>query len=53
MLEPGKSLRLMLMPSGSDPDDVLRQHGKEAFATMISNSISLIDGIMGRAGRRA
>ncbi len=47
MLEPGKSLRLMLMPSGSDPDDVLRQHGKEAFATMISNSISLIDGLWG------
>lgn len=45
MLEPGKSMRLMLMPSGSDPDDILRQQGRDAFASMIKDSVSLADGL--------
>ena len=47
LLEPGKTLRLMLLPSGQDPDDVLRQQGPDAFADMIRQSISFLDALWG------
>ena len=43
MLEPGKSMRLMPMPPGNDPDDILRKHGREAFAGMIGETVPLVD----------
>ena len=45
MLEPGKSMRLVLMPAGMDPDDVIRRQGGEAFAAMLRDSVSLVDGL--------
>lgn len=45
LLEPGKTLRLMLLPPGQDPDDVLRQHGREAFSSMLDQSLSFLDAL--------
>ena len=43
MLEPGKSMRLMPLPPGSDPDDILRQQGREAFAGLLGETVPLVD----------
>ena len=43
MLEPGKSMRLMPLPPGSDPDDILQKQGREAFAGMIGETVPLED----------
>ena len=43
MLEPGKSLRVVLLPAGSDPDDILRQQGRDAFAAMLEGSVPLTE----------
>lgn len=45
LLEPGKSLRLLALPAGCDPDDVLRQQGKDVFAAMLARTLSLVDGL--------
>jgi len=45
LLEPGKSFRLMLMPPGRDPDDILREDGSDAFRELMSGSISFLDGL--------
>jgi DNA primase len=45
LLEPGKSFRLMLMPPGRDPDDILREEGSETFKELMSRSISFLDGL--------
>ena len=45
LLEPGKTLRLMLLPPGQDPDDVLRQQGREAFSALLKQSISFLDAL--------
>ena len=45
LLEPGKTLRLMLLPPGQDPDDVLRQQGGEAFSALLKQSISFLDAL--------
>jgi len=47
LLEPGKSFRLMLLPPGRDPDDILREDGREAFAAIMQRSISFLDGLWG------
>jgi DNA primase len=44
-LEPGKTLRLMLLPAGQDPDDVLRQQGRDSFKALLGNTISLLDAL--------
>lgn len=40
-LEPGKSLFFTLLPDGLDPDDVIRQRGRQAMADMLSEAIPL------------
>ena len=45
LLEPGKTLRLMLLPPGQDPDDVLRQQGRDAFSALLKQSISFLDAL--------
>ena len=41
LLEPGHSLRLALLPSGQDPDDLLRAKGAGAMNTVLSEALSL------------
>ena len=45
LLEPGKSFRLMLLPPGRDPDDILREDGIDAFRGFMAGSISFLDGL--------
>ena len=48
VLEPGKSVRIAVMPSGKDPDDILRHDGAEAFKAIISTAASLTDALWER-----
>ena len=43
LLRPGKSLRFAALPLGEDPDDVLRQRGREAMAALLERPDSLLD----------
>ncbi|MEL7114229.1 MAG: DNA primase [Pseudomonadota bacterium] len=42
LLEAGKSLRFAIMPSGQDPDDVLRASGPEAMRALIDGAQPLV-----------
>ena len=42
-LKPGKSLRFALLPEGSDPDELIRAEGSEAFGKVISHARNLFD----------
>lgn len=44
LLEPGKTLRLALLPTGIDPDDLIKTQGHDAFKALLGNTISWIDG---------
>ncbi|MEQ1754538.1 MAG: DNA primase [Micropepsaceae bacterium] len=41
LLEPGHSLKLALLPSGQDPDDLIRSKGSAALQTVLQDSLSL------------
>ncbi|KUO57152.1 MAG: DNA primase [Sphingomonadales bacterium BRH_c3] len=43
MLQPGKSLSIVHLPSGLDPDDLIRQQGKAAMEKLLSTPASLLD----------
>jgi DNA primase len=44
LLEPGRSLRLVLLPEGQDPDELVRgPAGAEGFRTLLANARSLAD----------
>ena len=45
LLEPGKTLRLALLPVGVDPDDLIKTQGREAFAQLLRETISWMDGL--------
>ncbi len=45
LLEPGKTLRLALMPAGVDPDDLIKSEGADAFSRLLDQSISWVDGL--------
>ena len=45
ILKSGKSIRLMLLPQGSDPDDIIRQQGKDAFTKLLGETVGLIDAL--------
>ena len=47
MLEPGKSLRLAMMPPGTDPDDMIKNQGLEVFDERLKNTLSWVDGLWG------
>ena len=49
VLEPGKSVRIAVMPQGKDPDDILRHEGSEAFKAIISTASSLADALWERS----
>lgn len=40
-LRPGKQLRIALLPGGKDPDDLLRQQGREAFEQLLDGALPL------------
>ena len=43
MLRPSHSLRIVQLPAGLDPDDLLIQQGRKAMDTLIDNAASLLD----------
>jgi len=43
LLQPGKSVKIAHLPSGLDPDDLIRQQGRNAFADVIERARSLSD----------
>lgn len=47
-LKPGKSLRFALLPSGQDPDDVVRRDGKPAFDKLVAQARPLADMLWAR-----
>ena len=45
VLEPGKSVRIAVMPTGKDPDDILADEGVEAFKAIIASAASLTEAL--------
>ncbi len=45
LLEPGKTLRVALMPAGVDPDDLIKAEGADAFSRLLDQSVSWVDGL--------
>jgi DNA primase len=43
LLQPGKSLRFALLPEGQDPDDLIRDAGREAMAEVLAAARPLVD----------
>jgi DNA primase len=43
LLQPGKSLRFALLPEGQDPDDLIREAGREAMAEVLGAARPLVD----------
>ena len=51
VLEPGKSVRIAVMPAGKDPDDILHHEGNDAFKAIISSAASLADALWERTSQ--
>jgi DNA primase len=47
-LKPGKSVRFAMLPTGQDPDDVVRQNGREAFDALVVKARPLADMLWAR-----
>jgi DNA primase len=43
LLAPGKSLRIATLPTGEDPDDLVKRGGAAAFEAVLAGAIPLID----------
>ena len=43
LLQPGRSLAFAFLPDGLDPDDLLRQQGREALANALGETRPLVD----------
>ncbi|HEX4298269.1 MAG TPA: DNA primase, partial [Devosia sp.] len=43
LLQPGKTVRIATLPEGLDPDDIIRQQGRTAFADVIERARALSD----------
>ena len=48
LLAPGRSLRFALLPEGQDPDDLIRDAGRDAMAEVIAAARPLVDLIWSR-----
>jgi len=46
LLKPGQSLQFMLLPAGKDPDDIVREGGREAVSGLLRDVHPLIDMLM-------
>lgn len=55
LLEPGRSLRFVLLPAGEDPDSLIRAQGPQAFRDALAAARPLIDVVweMAKAGKPA
>ncbi len=54
LLESGLNVKLLLFPSGDDPDSYLRKHGTEEFQKLLDNPLTIIDFLLKlKADRRA
>lgn len=45
LLEPGRSVRLAVLPEGKDPDDVLREQGPDGLRRILSAATGLLDSL--------
>ena len=45
LLEPGRSVRLSVLPEGQDPDDILRQQGPDGLRRILSAATGLLDSL--------
>ena len=45
LLEPGRSVRIAILPEGKDPDDILKSDGPEGLNRFISTANSLTDAL--------
>ena len=43
LLEPGRTLRFVVLPGGEDPDSLIRTHGAEALRTRLRSSVHFLD----------
>jgi DNA primase len=43
MLGPGRSLSIVTLPAGQDPDDVVKQGGRSAFEALLESAQPLVD----------
>ena len=43
LLQPGRTVRIATLPAGLDPDDIIRQQGRTAFAEVLARARSLSD----------
>ncbi len=43
LLQPGKSVRIATLPEGLDPDDLIKQQGRNTFADVLDRARSLSD----------
>ncbi|WP_127142612.1 DNA primase [Pelagibacterium montanilacus] len=44
-LKPGKSVAIATLPDGLDPDDIIKQRGRDAFAALIANARPLAEAV--------
>ncbi len=47
-IQPGRSVRFAMLPEGKDPDDLIRDEGREAMQGVIDNALPLSDMIWNR-----
>ena len=45
LLEPGRSVRLAVLPEGQDPDDILKSGGPEALRRVLSSASGLLEAL--------
>jgi len=43
LVQPGRTVRFALLPEGKDPDDIVREGGREPFDTVIAQALPLAD----------
>jgi DNA primase len=43
LLKPGKSLRFLSLPSGEDPDSLIKAQGPDAFRALLGNALGLAE----------
>ena len=43
ILQPGRTLKFMVMPEGEDPDSYVKKHGKEAFIKLSEHTFSITE----------
>ena len=53
LLRPGHTLRFALLPEGQDPDDLIRERGREAIREVLDRAVSLVDMLWEREVREA